>query len=231
MQLQLWLNDPKAVYADGVALYNHFGTQKFLKDLFKNNTAYNRDRLQKELKSILNAMNAAPVLKKDVIQERNNSPVSKPVEKKQIKHNTVNIGSLPIDLQELEGKRMKLYKRAVTLHSHLVDLKIGDNGEAVFEIDKATRKKHALEIASNWQQINYIWKQLDYYAQHGVRLNDLSEKINSMSIYDLINRERTLRTYFTPKREATIAPDKLKCYKDESEQIKRRIKELTEDEL
>jgi hypothetical protein len=149
--LTKWLSG-KRNYHVGVVLYDHFGTDKKLKQLFSSNPdAYRIKRLEQAIAELAKLPSTVLVHRKPNEQTDEMPATGDPV------------------LEALRNEWSPLYQRMQYLR-HELDRIPGNTEEAM-----AQRKPIAYEILDLEQQCMKAWTRRDHYLQHG-NLPEVSDK-------------------------------------------------------
>ena len=187
VHLTAWVDDRESSFEDGLRLYREFGSSSFLLKLFeKGETVYTRDRLRQELTTLSQEIIDNPGLLKKEKSSSIPKTVSMPPPAMVYQRPPVpeDTSGYPEELQKKIALKGSLYKKACWLHSQLLHMKTNDERKVAAEL-----------ICKHFTQIDEVWQELDYYAEHKILKNSIGFDFEKMSTYDLIKRKNNLRTY------------------------------------
>lgn len=147
--IKIWLNGPQD-YQLGVEIYNRFGDNSFLKNMFaEGEDDYNSERLLEELKKLYTETDEVikPQIVAKTIQE-----IPKRSEQK----------DAPVEVTEAIKQRKQLYFEARDAHSQLKALRNINDDET-----KEKRRQKAALILGNFDAIKPLWDLTNHYDEFG----------------------------------------------------------------
>jgi chromosome segregation ATPase len=173
-----WLESPE--YASGAKLYQHYGTNAFLKDCF-DAKQLPISKLKSELQKVSDAhvVMDEPIAKKEL----GDKPSRKMVQLDP---------SLPKEIQELETKWKQHYAQADALHRDLL-----------YTGTKDARRKMALSILQNMDIVRDIWYRIQYFRETGEIYKEAATAIEETEecLLDTVAKIKNLPTYISKAKK------------------------------
>ncbi len=200
--IKIWLNGPQN-YLLGVEIYNRFGDNSFLKNMFaEGEDEYNSERLLEELKKLYTETNEviSPQIAAKSIQE-----IPKRSEQ----------NDAPIEVSEAIKQRKQLYFEARDAHSQLKALRNINDDET-----KEKRRQKAALILGNFDGIKPLWDLTNHYDEFG-KLPEAKVVTEVKTEYSMMS-EKDLNALWEKNYKYA---QKWKNDKSKTEQLKARIKE------
>jgi len=194
-EIMTWLSNQH--YDNGVDLYKKFGGNSFLKKILaKGETAFNRDKLEKELRKINDSTSSDEDQALTVSEKKFKTPIKREL----LPDDT------PKEILILIEEKNKLLKEASFLHSHLRDGR-----------EEADRGVDAFRILDCWDRITEIWELLDYWKETKAIPEKPQEfpALKKMSALQLDRRKRNLRSYITKETNGKNRKETLDEYERE----------------
>lgn len=206
MTIQRWLESDRD-YATGLQLLKQNGGRNSLLTILAKETTYNRNRLARELLKIANRVPvAAPKAPKP--QSAKKSSAVKP---------TISAVDWPKELHPAVERLQKLYQ--LVNHNHpLLDHFYNISRKKAFDIKNL--------IVDCWQEIEEIWRILNYYRDHKVILPNKYNPDERHLPYDrarLMKRRFNLRTYISRDTKNPAKADKVKEWRKELQAIEKKL--------
>jgi len=200
-------------YDDGVLLYEKYGSNQVYKKLFKIRNSFSEQLLYDELKKIPDIPDK-PVHPKKEKKSSGFAKHSKSV------HPAINPATLPPELQIKNIRKGQLFKEAAFCFDRL-DL-LGTDEE---------RFESAKIILSNYDEINNIWEEIDYFLKHGRTMEEDFERRNKIrprpvlsSDADMLRRLHNLRSNISKNRNNPQKKLKVDAWMKERDELEGKFK-------
>lgn len=200
--IKIWLNGTQD-YKLGVEIYNRFGDNNFLKNMFADGEdEYNSERLLEELKKLYSETEQVikPQIAAKSIQE-----IPKRSEDK----------DAPTEITEAIKQRKQLYFEARDAHSQLKALRNINDDET-----KEKRRQKAALILGNFDAIKPLWDLTNHYDEFG-KLPEPKAVVSDKKEYSMMS-EKDLNALWEKNYKYA---QKWKNDMSKTEQLKARIEE------
>lgn len=226
MTIQEWLIG-NCTWEQGVALYEKWGNNINLKRLFKNSlpTDYLREKLKHELQAleikpvaeIATVVSPPPVTNEEQVTEILNTTPSdfRKLEPKKLAQ--IDYEQLPPELKLKYTRKGELYKQSVFLK-----VQMG------FMTTDEKRYECAEKIVMNRQEIDGIWAELDYWAEHNQLMPNFKKAVvkhvdEIKDRAELINRRNNLRSSISKNKNKPQKHEKVKHWRAELEIVEKKL--------
>lgn len=213
MNIHGWLHASQPSHSEGLQLLESHGGRPVLVRLLRKETTYNRKRLRRELAAIASKQPKAA-------QEPASRPNVLADHRKEIKPEKYALGKtdrFPERLQPAVKRLRELYDIVNHLHPLLDQLWMQDRKECHQSVQA---------LIAAWDEINEIYRLLNYYDQNGEVLpSKYTGKLNYVSHdrTELLKRRNNLRTYISRYKGKPSQADKLREYQEEMRQIEKAL--------
>lgn len=254
-----WLTDPKRTAEDGRMLYAQYGRKQFISRQI--NRLQNDKKVIAILDTqfrLMLGMSVLPpqvdpvVVKKEDPKRKASKVISangskksglgkiKSVEpkKRELADPYPDEDTRPEELKELYKQKNELYVEAKNLNSTLIakgdEMDKYDEGSTDYIAIADVRREMAKEIIEKYNEVNMIWKKIDYFKEHGKlpEAEMLETKIDVKADVEdpiaLDKRWRTIGTYISKaKKNPERNQEKLSELYAESNQIAEKLNALS----
>ena len=174
VEISTWLKSNRN-YLAGIALYEQYGNNNVLKDLFRQKqNPWLVNKLSRELQSILDTAEAIRPAVREVVKEKEAVQLPKTESE--------------IIIKGLQKKKGELFREASSLHAHL------------HHMNQTEAAKAAPVILANFAEINRIWQILDNFDATGTLPANLTGRL---TLREFVNRLKNLPTYITKLHKKT----------------------------
>lgn len=208
-----WLNGPRD-YNKGLALLQKHGASAVLLSVLgAGDTFYNRIRLVKELTKL------AP---RPVVTQATQPAGTKVKPPQKAKDTPKSYGRkaksyYPVALHQAFERQDELYRQVNHLHPQL---------EVLHELDQGKCTTACKAIVKAWQEINAIYRLLDYWDENKVILPHKYQKQEVPVLTDraaIMKRIQALRVYISRNKNNVARDADVVAWKNEMEELKLRI--------
>ncbi|MFK5893738.1 MAG: hypothetical protein QM504_11010 [Pseudomonadota bacterium] len=254
-----WIKNPERTAKQGKNLYAAYGRKQFISRLIHRleNDDKVIDILDIQFKMMLGLsvlppqVDSKPV-EKDEAPEKGKSGekilntdlgLAKSVEpkKRELVDPYPEPDQRPDELKTLYEQKNVLYVEAKNLNSTLIakgdEMDKHEEGTDEYNVYLEERREIAKTVIAHYNQINVIWKQIDYFKEHGslpapdVIQPKLVIKADKHDPIAMDKRYRTLGTYISKaKKDPERNQEKLKEYYIESNEIAKKLNEMAGEE-
>ena len=207
MTIATWLQSDRD-YATGLNLLKQNGGRVALLNILAKETTYNRRRLAREL---LKIAEHAPDSAAD------EKPQPKPALKPSAVKPTLKTTEYPEPLHPALERMQGLYQLVNHWHPLM---------DHFYNIDRKKAFDVKCKVQKTWQEIEEIWRILNYYKDHNVILPNKYNPDEKQLPYDraqLMKRRNNLRTYISRDVRNPAKADKLHEWRKELDTIEKQL--------
>jgi len=209
MTIQQWLKSDRD-YATGLQLLQQNGGRASLLQILAKETTYNRNRLVRELHKVAERGPDSPPAK----------PQAKPARTPSAVKPNLQTGNWPEELHPAVQRLQQLYQLVNHYHPQMDQL-YNINRKQAFEVKCA--------VQDSWEEINEIWRILNYYRDHKVMLPNRYNPNEKHLPYDrarLMKRRNTLRTYLSRDKNNPAKADKVMEWQKELDLVQKKLQDV-----
>jgi hypothetical protein len=201
-----WLQSDRD-YGTGLQLLEQNGGSSSLLTILAKETTYNRKRVARELLKIADQEPVAPPDK----------PKPQPALSQRAENKSISTSQWPEPLHPAVERLQNLYQLVNHLHPQM-DSTYNINRKQAFEIK--------CKVQDSWQEINEIWRLLNYFSDHKVVLPNIYNPDERHLPFDraqLVKRRNNLRTYLSRDKHKVGKAEKVKAWQEELNEINTKL--------